>query len=421
MKKILRYFTKHRDVALFVLIAIAYIALRAFDLERRLVFGWDQVRDAWVMKDLVVNHRFPLAGPTVRGNSVLGPAYYYLLLPFYAASGLNPIGSGIFTVVMGTLTLITLFLAVRNIFSSRTALITSFLYTVSLSVMVSDRVSWNVTLLPLDAIFVFWFLYRIMRGETRLLPWLALAAGFGFHLHFTAVFFVGIILLCLPFMIRKKDFVKHALIAAVVGAMTFIPYLLYLRSTYTGTSYASTGFFNTYYLGFHLRRMLQITNDAFIQVEIMLYFRQLRWASIVLPFVYGIVLWMKQRKKSLPLVWLTAVWFVVPWIVMAVYGGEISDYYFIITRPLAVIIIAYLADALLAIPGILPGIAVGVMGLFYAYFNIAAFTDRGPSDFMINETKARGMADHSEHVEFKEGVPEVYLFHLYTKWKFLND
>lgn len=405
---------------IFAVILVAFVFLRSFQLTDRLIFGWDQVRDAWVMKDMFVNGRFPLAGPTVRGNTVLGPAYYYLLAPFYFLFRLDPIASGVFAVVMGVATLAVLFFTVRRLFTERTALIASFIYTVSNAVLTADRVPWNVTLLPMDAMLVFYLLVRIVRGDVRLLPWLALAVGFGFHLHFTAVFFVFIVLGTLPFIVRQKGWLRHSLVSIAVFAATFIPYAAYLSKTGFAAGNASGGFFSAYYHGFHLRRMIQLFGDAFIQLKMIMYTPGLRDAAFLVPGIFVVYVWLHDMKAVLATAVVSFLWFLVPWLVMTVYGGEITDYYFLVTRPVAVLMLACLLDWLLK-RGRLVAVSLTVVAMIYAYVNIRDFVVKADFAYPRAMKEARSMADRNAIMAFTEGAPETYLFNYYTKWKHLND
>lgn len=62
------------------------IYLRFWQFEHAISFGWDQGRDAFAVRDLL-HGKFLLKGPrTGVGDFYLGPAYYYLLAPFYLIS-----------------------------------------------------------------------------------------------------------------------------------------------------------------------------------------------------------------------------------------------------------------------------------------------------------------------------------------------
>src|SRR3989304_3365517 len=119
-----------KKLALIVLF-LCFVFLRFWDMEGRMQFTWDQVQNAWVMKDMIVDHKLPLEGMVAKLNSGIhiGPAYYYLLVPFYLAIDLDPIAGGVFAGAVAIATFIALFAVLRNIFSYETALAGLTLYT----------------------------------------------------------------------------------------------------------------------------------------------------------------------------------------------------------------------------------------------------------------------------------------------------
>ena len=67
--------------------------LRFYKIEYIQSFGWDQGRDAWLVRD-IINGKIVLNGPrTGIGHFHLGPLWYYLLVPFYLLTNLDPVGA----------------------------------------------------------------------------------------------------------------------------------------------------------------------------------------------------------------------------------------------------------------------------------------------------------------------------------------
>src|SRR3989304_8414777 len=92
-----------RAAIIILAIFLLFVFLRFFELEDRLQFTWDQIQNAWVMKDILDDEKWPLLGMPAKLNAgfSIGPAYYYLLLPFYKIFDLDPIASGVFAGVAG--------------------------------------------------------------------------------------------------------------------------------------------------------------------------------------------------------------------------------------------------------------------------------------------------------------------------------
>src|SRR5574341_1124708 len=198
-------------VALFIIISIIFVFLRLYELEERIAFGWDQVQNSWVMKDMIIDHKFPLEGMVARGNSgfYIGPAYYYLLAPFYYLFRLDPIANGFFAATVAIMTFMTVYLVTKKLFTIRVALFAIALYTISSHMIFLDRVSWPVVFIPIISVLTFYYLYQSIVGKSSNLLFLAAVVGFSFHFHFTAVFYPIIVALAMPLFIFKKDAMKY--------------------------------------------------------------------------------------------------------------------------------------------------------------------------------------------------------------------
>src|SRR3990172_5222645 len=108
-KKIVTTILKNHRTETAVLLAILLLAafLRLYKIREFVVFLGDEGRDALVVKRMIVDHKFTLLGPTASvGGFFLGPIYYYFMLPFVWASGLNPAGAAVMVALFGIATVI---------------------------------------------------------------------------------------------------------------------------------------------------------------------------------------------------------------------------------------------------------------------------------------------------------------------------
>ena len=87
-------FKRQQLVIVFSLILIFgfFVFLRFYNLDKRVIFDWDQERDAWVIKQILSEKKLTLIGPRVLGPEgfFLGPFFTYLLAPFYLLTSLHP-------------------------------------------------------------------------------------------------------------------------------------------------------------------------------------------------------------------------------------------------------------------------------------------------------------------------------------------
>ncbi len=402
---------------LFFLILVLLIFLRFYEIDTRNSFAFDQVNNAWAAKNIIVNHKFPLLGFQAKVNSgiYIGPYYYYLIAIVYFLTDLNPIASGIIAGITSIFTFLTLFYIAKRLFSVDVALISVFLNTVSIFAINFDRGQGPVNFIPSIALIIFFSLYKIITGYPKFILLLALAFGFSLHIHVTAIYFPIIAILCLPFFPRTKKMFKYISLSILIFLFFLFPSVIaFLQNT--GYSSDAVNYGRTYFHGFHLKRVLQLTNDAFIQFEPYFnYGNVIRYLKFILiPLFIFIYLYKKISKGKLLFCYLTLLWFMVPWLVLSVYSGEISDYYYSANRFIALLIIAYLISKTFQLKNILAKITIISFLIFYMVSNLQKFflsttvnNLKDKKDFVQKTIKER------KEVGFYEGAPDSYLYYYY--------
>ncbi len=398
---------------------LVFIFFRFFQLEERLVLGWDQTMNAWVVKDLLIDHKFPLLGMAAKGNSgvFIGPAFYYILAAFYAVTKLHPIAAGYYAGVMSVVAGIVLFFVVRRIFSERVALIALAVAAISFKVVFSDRLAGPIHLLPFVSIAIFYLWYTVLMGNSKALPLLATVIGFSFHLHMTAIYYVFISLLCFPFILRQKIPVKIYIVSILALFVWFIPNIVVnIQQNYTLTT--TTGnFFTTFYHGLHLRRVLQLLPDAFIEFEKIILLGPFSFIRYIMVPIFIVLIWLREkRKKALVIIYLTLLWYIVPWIVLSTFRGEISDYYFVITRFPSLFIIGYCINSVLSTRRWYLIGGVSILFLWFSYNNIALFSRSNDRNFIKQQDRAMSFIQSGKRMDFQEGIAESYLYFYYRNF-----
>lgn len=415
---ILLFFKKYKGWIIVFSLFFLHILLRFSYMESKNLFGWDQVNSAWVSLDMIKNHKYPILGVVAKQNTgvYLGPLYYYLVAIFYFFTNLDPKASGIFAGTVSILTFWGLLYFVKKIFSLKVALLATFINTVAMASITFDRVQWNVVFFPLTSLAIFYFLYNVISGRPKFILPLAVAVGLAFHMHFTAVFFLLIILLSLPFFPRNKETIRYILVSIPIFLIWLAPNIvaeIQAKNVHTGNLLT---YINDYYHGFHLKRFFQLTSDAFIQFEPFLFpvIKMLKYLFI--PFFIFLYLRRNLSNKSIFFCFLVCLWFLVPWIVFSTYKGEISDYYFAINRYIAIAIMAFLINFIFEKKNIAVKVIILVLLCSYAYFNIDSFfhyhTDGGLKLKRENVNKA---IREGRKINFTEGVPESYIYYIYTR------
>ncbi len=415
MKKSISKFwnTEIFGVGLPVIIVFAIeIVLRSYQIDIKNPFGYDQVDNAWAAKNIIVNHWYPLVGMVAKANSgiYIGPAYYYLISVFYWFSNLNPVASSLFAIFTSAVSFWILYYATSRLFSKEVAFIAVFINTFNFITMLFDKIQWPVGFLPAISLLIFYLLYKSITGDIKKLIPLGIAIGIAFNLHFTAIFFPIIALLCFPFLPRTRQTLKYLFLSL----LSFIPWLIPsgIYMWVNKTSGSNVSYINNYYHGFHLRRFLQIIGDAFLHFDTYLP-DNIKKIKLALPIIFAIV-YLKDKIKNenkIKFLYIAGLFFLVPWIVFSTYKGEMTDYYYSIHRFLALVIISYLIYKIWLVKNIVAKAFVLVMLSIYAYYNLAMYLPYKDVGLAKRTERAVDAVNGGSRIEFQVGVPESYIYY----------
>lgn len=410
---------KKRPMAiLIVFIFLLAVFLRFFEINERTPFGWDQVDNAWASMRLITEGKFPLVGMQAKGNSgvFIGPFYYYFASFFYFITNLDPIAIGIIAGVTSIFSLAVLYFVTKRLFSTEVAVIAVFINTVSSIAILSERVQWPVNFIPVVGLLILFSLYKIAEGKSKYILLLSVVFGFSLHIHFTSIFYPIIILFMLPFFPRTKETIKYILLGAVVLIPFIIPTAIaFYLNTQSGNQAAAYG--QSYYHGFHLRRVMQLTSDAVIQFLPYLKYDALRFLQyLLIPLFIFVYLFKKVKRERVIMCYLILLFYIVPWFVLSTYSGELTDYYFLVSRFVSLIIISYLIYRVYALKFLPIKVVVVSLLLMYAYFNIKDFFSSDTSNSInTHREKTLESIERKEFVEYHEGVPETFLYYYYMR------
>lgn len=411
---------EYRKYLLVFAIFTLFFSLRAYGMDNKYVFGWDQVDNAWAAQGIIVNHEFPLVGMVAKQNTgfFIGPIYYYLVAFFYWITNLDPVASHYIALVSSVFTFFAIFYIGKKLFTFKVALFACFINVVAAAGFAFDAVQWPVSLLPGISLIIFYFLYKLLNGEEKYIFFLAIIVGLAFHIHFTAIFFPIIIMLCLPFFPRTRKMVYYFLLSIPLFLIWFVPNLIYQLQNSSQLSNMSN-YLNTYYHGLHLRRFIQLTGDGLIQFNPFLSFEILKPAKIlIIPIFLLIFLKEKFSRTRTTMSYMILMFFLVPWLIFSTYRGEISDYYFSINRFIALLIISYLLLKLLSFKNLIVKVAVLIFIAYYSYFNLnitLSYNDEGGLRQRFD--KVIPYVESGQKVEFQEGIPESYIYYYLMRRK----
>lgn len=416
IKKYWEFIFKNRYLIIVVFIFLSEVFLRFYQMDLKNPFGYDQVDNAWAAKNIIANHSFPLVGMVAKANSgiYIGPLYYYFVSIFYWAFNLNPVASWYIAGFTSLLSFLVIFYVAKKLFSIETAIFAIILNTFNFSaIFYFDRIQWPVQFLPLVSLIIFYLLYKVITGDIKKIFYLAIAVGVAFNVHFTAIFFPIIILLSLPFFPKNKQALKYLLLSLLLFIIFIIPNIIYLLINRSANSNAI--YISTFYHGFHLTRMFQITKDAIIQFDPYLVLDKIKQLKIlILPIFFFVYLFKSFTPEKKRFSYLVLLYFIVPWIIFTTYSGEISDYYFGINRYISLLILSYFIYRVWKIKFVFVKILVLILIFLYGFVNLSNFLPYKDEGNLINrEQVVRKALSQGRGIGYTQGAPESYLYYYY--------
>lgn len=416
LQQIASFVSKYKLIIFVSLVSLLGLYLRFYRIEETFTFTWDQGRDAWAVRE-ILHGKFPLEGPrTGVGNFYLGPAYFYLLAPFYFLFKMDPMATNYFNMAVNAVTLPTLFLVAKKVFNPKVAIISLLIFALTHHAISSTRTPWNITLIPLLSTLIIFSIYQILKGKHHFAVLTALLCGFFFHAHFSAIFLPFIIAPTILFVKNKKALLKWSLISLPLFIIWFIPTVVDSFTSYHKNFYLFRNFLLDYAMGFHFRFMFFRLEDAFIQIASILFFKQLDFLKfLTLPLFLAIILLFEKDRYIKKLGLLISLWFVIPLIGFTFFKGHVTDYYYLINLPIAVFIISYILAKLLNLKKILITSLIVVLLAFYFWSN---------AKLHFSKPTTGGLAAQKEIVRLKIKNGETVLIeeadiysYIYTIWQ----
>lgn len=158
-------------------------------------FAHDGDLYSFVVKDIVIDKHLRLIGQQTSSQGIfIGPIFYYILIPFFLITSMQPYGVLLFALILGVLTVLSYYFVFRKLFDVQTGLIGAFLQAILLSRVGHDR--WVVPTIT-TSLWEVWFFYVVLmlaKGNFAVFPILGVLIGLIWHISF----FLAPILVTIP-------------------------------------------------------------------------------------------------------------------------------------------------------------------------------------------------------------------------------
>lgn len=418
---------------LFLGVLVLATFLRFYRLSEYMTFLGDEGRDAIIVKNILVDHHFPLIGPpTSVGNIYLGPLYYYMMAVPMAIFWLNPVAAAGMNALLGVATVAFIYYLGKIWFNRLAGLTAAYLYAISTVTIIYSRSSWNPNPAPLFALTAIFGLYKL--HSTGNFLWLALtglAVGGALHMHYLAAILLLVAgVLWLYEVIYKKSMklkIRNLISGTLAGIFSFI----FVMSPLVWFDLRHN-FLNYRAIKELLGAGSAVKSDVFTNISKIpdLYSYNLigRYLAsenliliIVLSLLIIIVVLYKLSWSNYPKIAL-AVWLIVGLLGLSFYQQNIYDHYLGFLNPVPFLLLGsttLFAEALVSKKWLGYG-AVGVLMVFLTVVNIQNNPlGRSPNNQLKRTQEvARFVIDKSEGKEFnfaliaKSNYDSAYQFYL---------
>lgn len=233
---ILESFLSINKTSLFLLtIILLSFLVRLYGIDSLVPFIGDQGWFFVSAKNSLISNQIPLVGIT---SSHLwlhqGPLWTYILMILFKLFSFNPIVPFVFTAVVDGLVVILIYKLISNMFSQKIALFATIIYAFSPIVILSARMSYHTSLIPLFMLLFIYSLFKFVNGEKYHFPLAIFSLSVLYNLELQASM-LGILFLVITIFgfIKKENWFKNIvnkkilLLSLAAFLIPMLPVLIY--------------------------------------------------------------------------------------------------------------------------------------------------------------------------------------------------
>lgn len=425
-----------------MLILVAAFAVRFYDLETS-SFEGHILRDIEIAENIAYDREIRLAGVTHKieqdsGQQSLGPLYYYLLalpLVFTKDAISNPVS---IISIIALLNVFAVFLIYRlgsEFFSEKVGLIAAVLLALSPWDILYSRFITTPNFLPFFIIILMYSLLKIViKRDYRYFIPLAISGALLLHFHLSVLFLapaVGLILLLSKVELKPK----YILACIVIFALALMPMFYY---NVTNDSFSSLNFLSER-LGEEFSRSEALVESFGIPLIVSSNYLGKYWlgdanifsdfgrwfnlgSSVLIAglFAFGMLYIARNfaKKKTYGVL---LDWVLIPIIIIALLGKNVSPHFFVIILPAMFLVIAlaleHLTKRISLTYLLLAIIIVSNIFTFYAVFDFLQQNGGTSAAFGISYKAKMEVVDYVASIAPDRATPIYFLD--YTKRDFL--
>ncbi|CAN5362518.1 hypothetical protein BH10PAT1_BH10PAT1_7750 [soil metagenome] len=210
-----------------ILIILGGLFLRIFHPLTLFQYSHDQDLAGWFVRDILINHHLRLIGQETSSHGVfIGPYFYYLQIPFYLLTKMDPAGTLLLPIILGTFSIFSVYYVFNKMISRNAGLIGALIYSFSILIVFTDREV--VPTMPV-VLWTIWFLFAIWKIlNKQKYGYIIIGFLFGliWSINLQLVIVAPLILFAQIFSKGKINF-KELIIGIVIAVILNIPFVAF--------------------------------------------------------------------------------------------------------------------------------------------------------------------------------------------------
>jgi 4-amino-4-deoxy-L-arabinose transferase-like glycosyltransferase len=201
--------------------------MRGYQARERFLYTHDSDLSAWIVKDIVVDRHPRLIGQlTSQPGIFIGPLFYYSLIPFYLVSGMDPVGTLGFGMLLGIAAIGSIYYVFKKMFGPYEAGIASLIYALSWGIAGSEREIVPTAPVSLWTIWFFYAVNLVFKGDKKGLWLAAILTALIWHLNLALILLLPLIVLGI-FINRSKYSFRQLVTALILTVGLSLPLIVF--------------------------------------------------------------------------------------------------------------------------------------------------------------------------------------------------
>ncbi len=210
-----------------VVILVVGLVLRSYKALQLFQYSHDQDLLGWFVRDVVVNQHLRLVGQETSSHGVfIGPFFYYLTIPFYFLTKMDPAGTLLLSIIFGGAAIGSVYFVLKEIVSRRVGLIGALVYALSVLIVFTDREVDPTMPVMLWTIWYLFALARILKGQKYGYLIVGLLVGLIWSLNLQFIILLPLILVA-QILSKKRINFKELVVGVGIAVVLNIPFMAF--------------------------------------------------------------------------------------------------------------------------------------------------------------------------------------------------